>query len=292
MGLLIRRSNPDAKGEGSVMDENVSVPSGAATGSAEGSTAAIPSSATPPPSTAESAAPAATQPQSEAQPKATDVATTAVAADAAAKPVTPAKPVAAGPADPDAKPAPPKAPVPSKAPPAPKAPPVMEATPWQGPLVDAMQTLLGSDLHRAATFRNQDFVEVTAERVPDLLLFLRDDFGYAYLVEETAVDNPTHERRFELVYILYNFDTNHRCRVKARLADGAAMQSVTSLYAGANWMEREIYDMFGIPFEGHPDLRRILMPEDWNGHPFRKDYEVHNQDIEWVHENLHIESAQ
>jgi NADH-quinone oxidoreductase subunit C len=77
-----------------------------------------------------------------------------------------------------------------------------------------------------------------------------------------------------------------------QVADGEKLPSVTSVWITANWMEREIYDMFGVGFEGHPDLKRILMPDGWVGYPLRKDYDILKQDDEWVKSNLGIESAQ
>lgn len=168
----------------------------------------------------------------------------------------------------------------------------MQAVPWEGEIPAALESQFGSDILRSATYRGQDFVEVTATIVPDLLRTLRDDRDYDYLAEETAVDYPNDEKRFELVYVLYSFSRNHRLRIKARLAEGVKMPSVVDLYSGANWMEREIFDMFGIEFSGHPDLRRILMPDEWEGHPLRKDYGIVQQDTRWVQENLEIESGQ
>ena len=81
-------------------------------------------------------------------------------------------------------------------------------------------------------------------------------------------------------------------RVKAAVAEGSKAPTVTDLYNSANWLEREVYDMFGVEFENHPDLRRILMPDEWDGFPLRKEYGIVQQDAAWVRENLKIESAQ
>ena len=88
----------------------------------------------------------------------------------------------------------------------------------------------------------------------------------------TATDWPPRAERFDVIYCLYSTRLRHRIRLKARLADQHAIASVTPVWPAANWLEREVYDMFGIEFSGHPDLRRILMPEDWQGFPQRKDY--------------------
>ncbi len=88
----------------------------------------------------------------------------------------------------------------------------------------------------------------------------------------TAVDWPPRPLRFDLVYSLYSTGHRHRLRLKVRVGDQEPAPSVTGIWPSASWLEREVFDLFGIPFDGHPDLRRILMPDDWQGHPQRKDY--------------------
>lgn len=168
----------------------------------------------------------------------------------------------------------------------------MQAEPWEGEIPAAAKDAFGDAVLRAASYREQDFFEVTPATAVPLLSLLRDDFDYDYLVEETAVDYPKDEKRFELVYVLYSFARNHRIRIKTRVAENEEMPTAVPVYAAANWMEREIFDMFGIRFAGHPDLRRILMPDDWQGYPLRKDYGIIQQDQRWVQENLGIESGQ
>jgi NADH-quinone oxidoreductase subunit C len=109
--------------------------------------------------------------------------------------------------------------------------------------------------------------------------FLRDDPDLAFdlLGSVTAVDRlklPESSPRFEVVYHLYSLAHKRRLRLKVRVHDGQAVPSVTGVWETANWHEREVFDLFGVRFEGHPDLRRILMPDDWEGHPLRKDYPV------------------
>lgn len=126
-------------------------------------------------------------------------------------------------------------------------------------------------------------VVVGKEEAYALLEYLKNEaeLGYAYLVDVTAVDNSQLESelvkydyaRFMVVYHLYSYQGHCRVRVKVPVHErDLRVRSVTSLWKGANWLERETYDMFGIAFEGHPDLRRILMPDDFDGHPLRKDY--------------------
>ena len=96
--------------------------------------------------------------------------------------------------------------------------------------------------------------------------------GFDLCSDVTAVDWPPRDERFDLVYVLFSTSTKRRLRVKVRVADGGLVDSVSPVWPAANWLEREVFDMFGIRFAGHPDLRRILMPDEWQGHPQRKDY--------------------
>ena len=117
--------------------------------------------------------------------------------------------------------------------------------------------------------------QVDRERIEDVLAFLRDDpeLEFEMLTDLTAVDYLGEQPRFEVVYHLYSVAHNHRVRVKARVPeDEPAIASAVSLYASANWMEREVFDLYGIHFDGHPDLRRILLYDEFEGHPLRKDY--------------------
>ena len=88
----------------------------------------------------------------------------------------------------------------------------------------------------------------------------------------TATDWPPRSPRFDLIYCLYSTRLQHRVRLKVRVADDVGAPSVSVVWPAASWLEREVFDLFGIRFDGHPDLRRILMPDDWQGHPQRKDY--------------------
>jgi NADH-quinone oxidoreductase subunit C len=116
---------------------------------------------------------------------------------------------------------------------------------------------------------------VDRRRIADVLAFLRDDpeCEFEMLTDVTAVDYLGEEPRFEVVYHLYSVAKNHRVRIKARVPEGdLVVPSAVPIYASANWMEREVYDLYGIRFDGHPDLRRILLYEEFEGHPLRKDY--------------------
>jgi NADH-quinone oxidoreductase subunit C len=104
-------------------------------------------------------------------------------------------------------------------------------------------------------------------------LLSEDDLSFRFLCDVTATDWPGVDPRFWLAYELLSMEHRHRVRVKVGLAgEDPTVPSVTPLFPTANWLEREVYDFFGVIFEGHPDLRRIEMPEDWVGHPLRKDH--------------------
>lgn len=138
----------------------------------------------------------------------------------------------------------------------------------------------------------QKLATIDPGAVTSILELLKNEHGFDYLVDVTAVHWPKKEKQFEITWILYSFASNDRVRLKAAVAEGEKAPSATSLYNSANWLEREAYDMFGIEFEDHPDLRRILMPDEWEGFPLRKEYGIVQQDTDWVRENLKIESAQ
>jgi NADH-quinone oxidoreductase subunit C len=200
-------------------------------------------------------------------------------------PPAPAKPAApAAPAKPAAA-APPKPPAP---PPAPKEGPV----PLANALVDRYKAAFGEAIREAWTDRKQSILVVAPEQLLEIVSYTRDDERFDYLVDLTAVDWPKREKRFDLVLNLYSFPKNERLRLKAHLGDGEKVSSVESVWPTANWLEREVYDMFGIIFEGHPNLTRLLLPEEWQGFPLRKDYDILKQDEAWVRENLGIESGQ
>lgn len=109
----------------------------------------------------------------------------------------------------------------------------------------------------------------------DVCRFLHNDpeLYFDFITDICSVDFIGHEERFEIVYHFYSVKYNHRIRIKARVTEkDAVIDSLCPIWKGANWLEREVYDLMGIKFNGHPDMRRILMPEDFAGHPLRKDY--------------------
>ena len=125
--------------------------------------------------------------------------------------------------------------------------------------------------------RNELTIWIERQHILDAMTFLRDDsqLRFNLLCDVTCVDWYPSEPRFEVVYELRSIPRNKRVRVKVKLnSDDARIQSVINLWPSSNFFEREVFDLFGIYFEGHPYLRRIMMPEDWEGHPMRKDYPV------------------
>jgi NADH-quinone oxidoreductase subunit C len=123
----------------------------------------------------------------------------------------------------------------------------------------------------------------------ELCRYLRDDeeFPFDMCTDLTATHWPERAgEEFDIVVMLYSVSQNRRLRIKTAIANDEAAPSVTSIWEGANWMEREAFDMFGIKFEGHPDLRRILLPEDWPGYPLRKEYPIEYRDNEWTDKHL------
>ena len=118
-------------------------------------------------------------------------------------------------------------------------------------------------------------LEVAAAKIASLCGFLKYDQQFVRLSSVTAVDRYPAEPRFEVVYHLHSLQRNQRLRVKCRIAGAAPeIDSVTGVWRSANWYEREAWDLFGIRFPGHPELKRIMLPEDWEGHPLRKDYPI------------------
>jgi NADH-quinone oxidoreductase subunit C len=145
------------------------------------------------------------------------------------------------------------------------------------PAVRLLRELMPQALLQIVRFRDETTIHVPRELLRDVAGLLRDDprVGFDFLTDVTAVDmlRLRTEPRFDVVVLLYSLTNRVRLRLKAGCNDGEPVPSMVPLWNGANWLERECYDMFGIRFEGHPNLRRILLPDDWDeGFPLRKDY--------------------
>ena len=142
-------------------------------------------------------------------------------------------------------------------------------------MLDRIQSRFGDRISAAHADRGDSTVLVAREALLEVAHFLRNDPDLLLdlLLDVTAVDYIGSTPRFEVVYHLYSVARNHRLRLKVRVPeDDARIASVTPIWCGANWLERETYDMYGIRFDGHPDLRRIYLYEEFQGHPLRKDY--------------------
>jgi NADH-quinone oxidoreductase subunit C len=145
-------------------------------------------------------------------------------------------------------------------------------------VLGALKERLGDGVLTHHAHRGDETALVAPHRLVEACQFLRDDraLSLRVLMDLTAVDWPQRELRFDVVYHLYSPSLRHRIRLKVQLADvedGAPeIDSVTSLWASANWYEREAWDLYGIRFRGHPDLRRVLLYQEFEGHPLRKDY--------------------
>ena len=143
-------------------------------------------------------------------------------------------------------------------------------------LIETVKERFGAAVLETHSQVGDDTVVVGSDALLDVVRFLKEDPGakMEMLVDVTAVDwLGRREPRFEVVYHLHSLTLKHRLRVKVPLSgDPPSVPSLCGIYKGANWPEREVFDMFGVRFEGHPDLRRILLYEEFEGHPLRKDY--------------------
>jgi NADH-quinone oxidoreductase subunit C len=157
------------------------------------------------------------------------------------------------------------------------------------PLVRKLKEKFGEAIGEAREFIGQLSVRVERDRIAEVCRFLRDDAEtqFNYLSDVTCVHYPEQlDAPFEMVYNLFSIPNNERVRLKVRTDDSAGVESVTSIWPAANWLEREVYDLFGIPFAGHPDLRRLLLPSDWDGHPLRKDFPLEFVENVWTERHL------
>jgi len=121
---------------------------------------------------------------------------------------------------------------------------------------------------------------VRPENLVETIRRCRDELGYGRWIDMTAVDEPEVEPRFELQYMLYSMSEHRWVRLKTQTDDRAP--SVTGVFPGANWYEREVYDLFGVEFDGHPELTRLMMPEGWHGHPLRRDYPIGGEPVDFT----------
>ena len=155
------------------------------------------------------------------------------------------------------------------------------------PLVKRLKTKFGHAIGDASEFIGQLSVYVALERIVAACEFLKADekTPFDYLSDLTCVHYPDHvDAPFEMVYNLFSISTNERVRLKVRTSE--SIESVTGVWPAANWLEREVYDLFGIRFANHPDLRRLLLPPDWEGYPLRKDFPLEFVENAWTEKHL------
>lgn len=154
------------------------------------------------------------------------------------------------------------------------------------PLVKKLKAEFGDAVGDAVEFIGQLSVNVAGARIVEICEFLKADreTSFNYLSDLTCVHWPRTPAPFEIVYNLFSIESNERVRLKVRT--GASVDSVTGVWPAANWLEREVFDLFGVHFNNHPDLRRLLLPPDWEGFPLRKDYPLEFIENEWTTRHL------
>jgi len=157
------------------------------------------------------------------------------------------------------------------------------------PLVKKLKAKFGDAIGDASEFIGQLSVHVDAQRIVEICNFLKNDkeASFNYLSDLTCVHYPDRRQTpFEMVYNLFAIEENERIRLKAAVKD--SVESVTSVWPSANWLEREVFDLFGVIFTNHPDLRRLLLPPDWEGYPLRKDYPLEFVENSWTENHLPV----
>jgi NADH-quinone oxidoreductase subunit C len=156
-------------------------------------------------------------------------------------------------------------------------------------LFKRLRAKFGEGVTDASEFVNQLSIRVTRERIVEVCEFLKNDgeTKFDFLSDLTCVHYPDNfDAPFEIVYNLLSISRNERVRLKVSAGETEGVDSVTRVWTTANWMEREVFDLFGVTFNNHPDLRRILLPDDWQGHPLRKDYPLEAMENEWTAKHL------
>jgi NADH-quinone oxidoreductase subunit C len=158
------------------------------------------------------------------------------------------------------------------------------------PLVKKLKDEFGAAIGDASEFVGQLSVKVAGDQIVAICNFLKNDQKnpFDYLSDLTCVHYPEKkEAPFEVVYNLYSISANERIRLKLQTGE-SGVESVTSVWPAANWMEREVFDLFGVRFSNHPDLRRLLLPPDWEGYPLRKDFPLEFVENAWTEKHLPV----
>ncbi len=139
-------------------------------------------------------------------------------------------------------------------------------------VIESLRAQFGEVIGEVTEYANEQTVYVARESIVDVCRYLKDELDFVYLADMGTIDRFTEDERFEVFYSLVNLRDRKRIRVKLRVDDNVGVPSITGVYRSANWHEREAWDMMGIRFDGHPDLRRMFMPEDFEYHPQRKEF--------------------
>ena len=155
----------------------------------------------------------------------------------------------------------------------------------QLPVAAALENRNGSWITGGTFERGELALDATAGNIVEICDFLKAELAFNRLSSVTALDWYPRDPRFEVVYLLHSISRKERLRLKCRVTEETPeIDSVCPVWSGANWYEREVFDLFGIRFRNHPDLRRIMMPDDWEGHPLRKDYPIHGHKYSYSEE--------
>lgn len=149
--------------------------------------------------------------------------------------------------------------------------------------VQQLKTRLSGAIVSEMEFLGETTLEVRKNNLREVLGFFKQEQGYETLMDLTGVDYLEPEKRTKVIYWLHNPTNLQRVRVIVYAARDEVIPSVTDIWEGADWYERELFDLFGVRFDGHPDLKRILMPDDWKGHPLRRDYALTEEPVEFKH---------
>ncbi len=155
-------------------------------------------------------------------------------------------------------------------------------------LFDRVKEKFGDTILDGKKIRGQYIFYIKNSNILDFFRYLRDEEKFDMLADLTAIDYLEREKRFTILYNIYSFQKIERLLIRMDIEENEEVESVSTIWPSANWPEREVYDMFGIKFKNHPDLRRILLPEDWKTHPLRKDFDVKNRDQDWMEKHLGI----
>jgi len=151
--------------------------------------------------------------------------------------------------------------------------PHAKKTTWVPEVVEALKEVFGEAVEEVTVYAGEHTVRVARHRIVEICRFLKEEQGFNYLSDLGGIDRFTEEDRFEVFYNLVSLERGKRIRLKVRVGEEyPVVPSIVEVYPAANWNERECWDMFGIRFKGHPDLRRMYMPEDFEHHPLRKEF--------------------